>query len=272
MLPPFVDGAFLRSRREKVTLADVRWCPDGRPAAEGYRAGHLRDAVFVDLEAVCCGRIGGGRHPLPHPGDFAASMGALGIGDDDTVIAYDDSGGVMAARLVWMLRSIGHAAALLDGGMAAADEPLETGPGASRPERAFTQRPWPSTLLAGLEDVTNRENVVLDARDRARYEGTPHPLDRLPGHVPGARSVPCRENLDGEGRLLAETLLAGRFSRAGVGADTAPVVYCGSGVTACHDLLVLEHVGLGRGRLYPGSWSEYTEVDQRPRALGAEPG
>ncbi|MBS1883056.1 MAG: sulfurtransferase, partial [Actinobacteria bacterium] len=122
MIPPFVDAEWTREHLAEVVLVDSRWYADGGSGRDAYAAGHIPGAVFVDLDTALTGRVDagvGGRHPLAEPADFAAAMGALGIGDADTVIAYDDAGGVIAARLVWMLRVIGHEAALLDGGLAA---------------------------------------------------------------------------------------------------------------------------------------------------------
>jgi thiosulfate/3-mercaptopyruvate sulfurtransferase len=190
-------------------------------------------------------------------------MTGLGISDDDVVVAYDDAGGVVAARLVWLLRATGHQAALLDGGLGAYDGPLELAAPA-RSSAAFTARPWPSYLLADIEDACDPDNVVLDARDVDRYSGELEPVDPRAGHIPGAVSLPCRAYLDETGRFLAVDELRRRFAAAGVAADTdVPVVsYCGSGVTACHNLLALEYAGLGPGRLYPGSWSQYSATDR----------
>jgi thiosulfate/3-mercaptopyruvate sulfurtransferase len=197
---------------------------------------------------------------------FAEGMAAAGIGDGDTVIGYDDAGGVTAARLVWMLRATGHEAALLDGGLTAYDGELVRDQPA-RPPAVFTPRPWPADRLAGIDDATGGSFVVLDARERARFRGDTEPVDPRAGHIPGARSLPCRENLDAGNRFLPVAELRKRFESAGV-ADGAEVVsYCGSGVTACHNLLALEHAGLGLGRLYPGSWSQYSATD-RPAATG----
>src|SRR5919197_3734512 len=128
MIGPVVDVAWLREHLDRVVLADVRWYLDGRPGRAEYDRGHLPGAVFVDLDRVLAaeGTPAAGRHPLPEPDAFARGMSELGIGDRDTVVAYDDAGGVVAARLVWMLRAIGRDAALLDGGIGAWDGPLET--------------------------------------------------------------------------------------------------------------------------------------------------
>ncbi|SNS41902.1 thiosulfate/3-mercaptopyruvate sulfurtransferase [Geodermatophilus pulveris] len=272
MLPPVVDPAWLRVHGGGVVVADVRWYLDGRSGRAAYDAGHLPGAVFVDLDRWLAGppSPAGGRHPLPDPAVFAEGMAALGIGDDDTVVAYDDAGGVVAARLVWMLRVTGHAAALLDGGVRAWDGPLEQ----AAPDRApavFTPRPWPVERLAGVEDVLDPSGVVLDAREPARYRGDREPVDPRAGHVPGAVNVPCRGNLDGDGRFLPAAELRRRYAEAGVTGDGDVVVYCGSGVTACHDLLALEVAGLPAGRLYPGSWSQYSADPDRPVVVSDRP-
>jgi thiosulfate/3-mercaptopyruvate sulfurtransferase len=231
--------------------------------------------VFVDLDAdlAAPGSPDRGRHPLPEPEEFAAAMGRLGIGDDDTVVAYDDQGGVIAARLVWMLRVTGHDAALLDGGLAAWDGPLvsvaDDGVGDAAPA-TFTPVPWPAEALATMDEAGDPRRIVLDARDGERYRGESEPVDPRAGHIPGAHNVPTRGGLGPDGRLLAPDALRERFAAAGVGEGDAPIAYCGSGVTACHLLLSLEHAGLGPGRLYPGSWSQWSASD-RPAATGPNP-
>ncbi|WP_100500206.1 sulfurtransferase [Geodermatophilus chilensis] len=272
MLPPVVDVPWLHEHRGDVVLADVRWYLDGRSGRAAYDAGHLPGAVFVDLDRrlAAPAEPGAGRHPLPEPEVFAEGMAALGIGDGDTVVAYDDAGGVIAARLVWMLRATGHDAALLDGGIAAWDGLLEQD--AVEPAPAvFTARPWPAQRLAGTDDVLDPAAVVLDARDPERYRGDREPVDPRAGHVPGAVNVPCRANLDAYGRFLPVERLRATFAAAGVTADSDVVAYCGSGVTACHDLLALELAGLPPGRLYPGSWSQYSAAPDRPVAVGDRP-
>jgi thiosulfate/3-mercaptopyruvate sulfurtransferase len=132
----------------------------------------------------------------------------------------------------------------------------------------FTPRPWPAHRLAELADAVDPARVVLDARDAARFRGDLEPIDPRPGHIPGARSLPCRDNLDADGRFLPVAALRERFRAAGVVDGEAVVSYCGSGVTACHNLIALEYAGLGTGRLYPGSWSQYSHVADRPAALG----
>jgi thiosulfate/3-mercaptopyruvate sulfurtransferase len=251
-----------------AVVCDVRFYLDGRDPRAAFGAGHIPGAVYVDLATALSGPsdAGLGRHPLPSPEAFAAELGALGIGDEDHVVAYDDLRGTIAARLVWMLRATGHDAALLDGGLAAYSGQLESGPVSPAPA-VFTPRPWPAERLATLEEAAGG-GVVIDARDGARFRGEVEPVDPRPGHIPGARNVPCRENLDESGRFLPVEQLRERFLAAGVIPGGDVVSYCGSGVTACHNLIALEHAGLGQGRLYPGSWSQYSATE-RPAATGA---
>jgi thiosulfate/3-mercaptopyruvate sulfurtransferase len=269
IVPAITDIRSIGEHASGVVFVDVRWYLDGRSGRAAYDAGHIPGAVFVDLDEVLAGAPSApaGRHPLPAPEVFAAGLGRVGIGDRDTVVAYDDAGGVIAARLVWLLRATGHPATLLDGGLAAWPGPLETDtPG--RPPTVFEARPWPEELLASPEDAADPANVVLDARDRERYRGELEPIDPRAGHIPGARSFPARVNLGPAGTLVEVDELRRRLGALGVERDTPVVSYCGSGVTACHTLLVLEHAGLGRGRLYPGSWSQWAADETRPVATG----
>jgi thiosulfate/3-mercaptopyruvate sulfurtransferase len=277
MIAPVVDQAWW-DRHEAdadVALADVRWYLDGRSGRAAYEGGHLRGAVFVDLERWLSGEGGPtvGRHPLPDPATFAAGMARCGIGDDTIVIAYDDAGGVIAARLVWMLRATGHEAALLNGGVTAYRGPLEKGSGsADRSPAAFTARPWPAEKLAGAAEAADRGNIVIDARDRNRYRGEQDPIDARPGHIPGAANLPCRENLAADGTFLPADELRRRFEESGVVEGSSVISYCGSGVTACHNLLALELAGFAPGRLYPGSWSQYSQMADVDVATGSAPG
>lgn len=257
-------------------MADVRWYPDGRSGRAAYEAGHVPGAVYVDVDSDLSGPPSGtgGRHPLPPPREFARALSSLGIGDGDTVIGYDDAGGAVAARLVWMLRITGHDSALLDGGLAAWPGALATGP-VSRPPASFTAVPWPEERLAGMDEVARvagSGGTVVDARAAERYRGEPHPLDPRPGHIPGARNLPHTGNLDpGSGGFLRPDRLRERFAAVGVGDTDVVIAYCGSGVTACHDLLALELAGLPPGRLFPGSWSAWASDPDRPAALGDRP-
>jgi thiosulfate/3-mercaptopyruvate sulfurtransferase len=250
----------------------VRYYLDGRSAHEAFDRGHLPGAVFVDMDTWLStkGAPADGRHPLPTPETFAEGMGRIGVSDTTPVVAYDDSGGTTAARLVWMLRSLGHPAALLDGGMLAYDGPLSTDEAVRQPG-SFTPRPWPGDRLATIDDASDPTRIVIDARDAARYRGETEPIDPIAGHIPGARNLPCRANVDDDGRFATPEALRARFAEAGITDGSTVVSYCGSGVTACHNLLALERAGLGQGRLYPGSWSQYSNTPDRDIAVGDEP-
>ena len=269
-----------------VVPCDVRWYLDGRSGRDAYDGGHLPGAVFVDLDQHLTSTLDTevgpevGRHPLPTPEAFARSMGALGIGPDDPVVAYDDAGGMAAGRLVWMLRVLGRPAALLNGGVAAWSGPLETSPTVRSPTVVPSQ-PWPTSAVASIEEVAEvattggAGELVLDARGAERYRGEVEPVDPRAGHVPGARNAPFAGNLEADGPraggFRSPGDLAARYEALGV-VDAADVIaYCGSGVSACHNLLAMEHAGLGRGRLFVGSWSQWSQSD-RPAAVGPEPG
>ena len=271
-VPPFVAIDGLDGLPGDVVLADVRWYLDGRSGREAYDRGHLPGAVFVDLETWLSAPPSpeGGRHPLPPPEVFAEGMRTLGIADDDTVVAYDDQGGVIAARLVWMLRASGHRAALLDGGLGAYPGDLST-QSPVRERSHFAVRDWPADLLLAADDLLRDGVIAVDARPRERFAGDEDPVDPRPGHVPGARSVPCRENVAADGRLLAADRIRENFAAVGVDANSVANVaaYCGSGVTACHNLLTMEHVGIGRARLYVGGWSAYSADPSRAVETGA---
>lgn len=269
MIDAVVTQDFLASHPDTVVV-DIRWYLDGRSGRAAYRAAHVTGAVFIDLDEVLAGAPSPerGRHPLPDPAVFAEGMSAAGIGDDAVVVAYDDAGGVIAARLVWLLRIIGCDAALLDGGLATYEGETQAGD-VHRARGRFTPRAWPSSALATIDEATGGNVLLIDARPRERFLGTsPDPVDPRSGHIPGARSVPCRENLTPEGRLHDRATLRDTYRAAGVTNADNSVVYCGSGVTACHNLLTMEWCGLGRGRLFPGSWSQYSHDPGRPVAVG----
>ena len=281
-----------------LRIADVRWslaAPGGGRAA--YTSAHLPGAVFVDLETVLAAPEGPGRHPLPDPAAFAAALAALGIGRGHRVVAYDDAGGTVAARLWWTLDALGHAGvAVLDGGLGAwrdAGLPLNANVPAHAPaEPVATPGPgvdWPRTIDRPTLAARLREVRILDARAPERYRGEIEPIDRVSGHIPTAVSLPTSELLRGDGRFLAPEALAARFAVAGVtdrsgadiaarsvggavGAEVGPVVVsCGSGVNACHLALAMREAGLADPLLYPGSYSDWTRSGM-PIAVGAEPG
>jgi thiosulfate/3-mercaptopyruvate sulfurtransferase len=260
--------------RPDLAVCDVRWYlsePD-RGRAE-FELAHLPGSVFVDLETDLSGGPGGGRHPLPTVDDFAGRLSRWGIGPDDTVVAYDATGGAIAARLWWMLRSIGHdRAAVLDGGYAAwvaAGLPTTDDVPARPPAHHPSADRWRGVVDADDVAAAGRAGTdVVDARAAARYRGEDEPIDPRAGHVPGARNLFHLDNLGDDGRHLAPERLAERFADLG----DAPIVYCGSGVTACHALLAMAVAGRDDGRLYPGSWSEWSGDPSRPLATGPDPG
>jgi thiosulfate/3-mercaptopyruvate sulfurtransferase len=197
-------------------------------------------------------------------------MSALGIGDGAIVIAYDDEGGVIAARIVWMLRVLGENAALLDGGLQIYEGPLATG-SESLPPAMFSLKPWPQSRLANIDEAVDPANLVLDARNRDRYRGENEKIDPRAGHIPGAVNIACRENLNPDGTFLLPYQIRERFEETGVREATDVISYCGSGVTACHNLLAMELAGLGQGKLFPGSWSQYSHAPGRPVSTGSQP-
>lgn len=254
-------------------LLDVRWNLGGPPALGEYEQGHLPGAVFVDLDTHLAAPPGaGGRHPLPDPFAFQAAMRALGVTATREVVVYDAGGGLTAARAWWLLRFHRHPAVrLLDGGLAAwtaAAQPLsQEDPVVTAGD--FMAHPGGMPLLdaQGAAEVAS-SGVLLDARARERYRGEVEPVDLVPGHIPGALSAPAADNLDRRGRLLLREALRVRFASAGIRPGVTVGAYCGSGVTAAHEVLALEVAGIPAA-LYAGSWSEWITDPRRPVATGA---
>jgi thiosulfate/3-mercaptopyruvate sulfurtransferase len=245
---------------------------------EKYLAGHIPGARYAHLDNDLSGARApsSGRHPLPDPDDFAACLGRLGIDADNYVVAYDDGGGAVAARLWWLLRWIGHTeTAVLDGGIAAWRKnggSLETGnpPWPKRIYRARAPREDWVVDTAQIEAELAAGAVLLDARARERYQGVREPIDAVAGHVPGAVNLPHSEALSSELTLLPRDRLRELF--AACGATTGNVIaMCGSGVTACQLLLAMEVAGFTPGKLYAGSWSEWIRSPERPIATGRSP-
>ena len=271
-LPPVVDAGWLVEHRDSVLVCDVRWYLDGRSGRAAYDRGHLPGAVFVDLDRVLAGPPSptAGRHPLPAPDEFASALGRLGLGQDQPVVAYDDAGGMVAARLVWMLRVLDQPAAVLDGGLAAWAGPLSFDL-VELPATSRSVLPWPASALAEADEVARHlqaGGVVIDARSPDRYRGDSEPIDPRAGHIPGAVNLPFAQNLD-QARFRTADELRARYSE--FRADAAAIVYCGSGVSACHDVLAMEQAGLGRPRLFVGSWSAWSADPERPAATGSAP-
>jgi thiosulfate/3-mercaptopyruvate sulfurtransferase len=274
-IPPIVTVDDLAAHPDAV-LADVRWYLDGRSGREAYESGHLPGAVFVDLERDLTRHDlppTEGRHPLPTPAAFAAAMSSLGIGDDSVVIAYDDTGGMTASRLVVMLRMIGHDAAVLDGGLAAWRGQLMTGAGATPEQLPFTPCEWPRHRLADADETARAaaspSGLAIDARPAQRFTGEVTLIDPRPGHIPGARSAPWSAAIDStSGRFLAKAELRAHYDELGATESDDVVAYCGSGVSACVNIVAMEHAGLPVPRLYPASWSGWSADPDRAIELG----
>jgi thiosulfate/3-mercaptopyruvate sulfurtransferase len=271
--------AELAARPSPPTLLDVRWRLGGPPGIDLYRAGHIPGAVFTDLDRDLAAPPGpGGRHPMPATADFEAAMRRAGVRDNQPVVVYDDADSTAAARAWWLLRYFGHRQVrVLDGGFAAwtaAGHPVQTGPPASAHAAGdFTASPGHLALLdADGAAALARTGVLLDARAGARYRGETEPVDPVAGHIPGAVSAPTAENVHKDGTFLPPADLARRFAALGVGADGDHAVgaYCGSGVTAAHEVLALTLAGIPAA-LYTGSWSEWITNPSRPVATGPDP-
>jgi thiosulfate/3-mercaptopyruvate sulfurtransferase len=261
-----------------LRVVDVRWYLDpARKGRDAYAAGHIPGAVFLDVDADLSAPGGGrgraiGRHPWPSAEQVSRIMDGAGIGRDTRVVAYDDQAGAVAARLWYLLRAHGHDdAAVLDGGIVkwmAEGRPVTTEV-PSVPAASFAARLRPGYVLTKA-DVLGRDAArpLLDARAPERYRGETEPVDLRAGHIPGARNAPFSGNLTAGAQpvFLPPAELRERY--AALGAEgAAPVVYCGSGVTACHDLLALHLAGLA-GSLYAGSWSEWSADESLPIETG----
>ncbi|MDT0378373.1 sulfurtransferase [Streptomyces sp. DSM 42041] len=255
-------------------LLDVRYVPGGPPGRPAYAEGHLPGAVYVDMDTELAAPVGPGtgRHPLPAPEVFGAAMRRAGVTADRPVVTYDGGLGWAAARAWWLLRWAGHPdVRVLDGGLPAWDGPLTK----DLPEPAEGDfAPVPGslpTLDADAAAELARRGALLDARAGERYRGEVEPLDPVAGHIPGALSAPTTATVTDRGTFRPAAELAAHFAALGVTPGTEVGVYCGSGVSAAHELLALAEAGIDAA-LYPGSWSEWTADPARPVATGPEAG
>ncbi|GHG45215.1 sulfurtransferase [Sinomonas cellulolyticus] len=270
------------SRGPRTVLLDVRWALGGPDGRAEYEAGHLPGAVFVDLETELAVPVApgspeesaGGRHPLPAREALEASARRWGINDGDTVVVYDATSGQAAARAWWLLRDAGIASVrLLDGGLAAwtrAGGRLETGTAAPVPGAVSLGEGRMQTIDAGAAAAFTEgatAGVLLDARAGERYRGEVEPVDPRPGHIPGATSAPTAENLAPDGTFLPADALREHFAALGAVPGRPVAVYCGSGVTAAHDVAALALAGIDAA-LYPGSYSQWSRDPSRPVATG----
>ncbi|MEO3811799.1 sulfurtransferase [Sphaerisporangium sp. B11E5] len=263
----------LRRRLGEVTLLDVRWRLVGPPGIESYREGHLPGALFCDLDHDLAAPPGpGGRHPLPSPEAFQTAMRRLGVSASRPVVVYDEADSTSAARAWWTLRYFGHPdVRVLDGGYRAwLDESLPVTKDVPPPPARgdFTAHPGGMPILTPEQAATLAEDgVLLDARAPERYRGETEPVDPVAGHIPGAISAPTTENVDPSGRFHPKEFLKERFNTLGAVPGLPVGTYCGSGVTASHQVLALTLAGLPAA-LYPGSWSHWITDPTRPIATG----
>jgi len=269
-----MDGAGAAGQR--TVLLDVRWALGDPHGHDHYLRGHIPGAVFVDLATELAGPAEPerGRHPLPPSEQFQASARRWGINDGDAVVAYDDSGNMAAARLWWMLRNAGFSSVyLLDGGLAAwraARFELAAGPEQPAPGNVTLSDGAMPAIDAGQAATWGQRGLLLDARAGERYRGEIEPVDPRAGHIPGAVSAPTTGNLRADGRFLAPAELRERFERLGYRDGVPTAVYCGSGVTAAHEIAALEIAGF-TAALYPGSFSEWCHAASNDVVTGPEP-
>ncbi|MFI9554607.1 sulfurtransferase [Nonomuraea endophytica] len=269
-MSPLITPAEVAELGDAVTLLDVRGGISGPSGIDRYREGHLPGALFCDLDADLAAAPGaGGRHPLPSAEHFQNAMRRLGVTRGKTVVVYDDAGSTIAARAWWCLRYFGHdQVKVLDGGLPAwdalglpivKDEPTAT-PG------DFTAVPGGMAVLTADEAASLASTgVLLDARSAERYRGEVEPIDPVAGHIPGAVSAPTTDNVTVDGRFLAASDLDARFTALGVTDGTPVGAYCGSGVTAAHEVLALNLAGYPAA-LYVGSWSNWVANPTHPIA------
>lgn len=270
MTSPLISASSLAQRLDAVAVLDVRYRQGGPSGRPEFEAGHVPGAAYVALDTELSGEPGGrGRHPLPETDTFLAAMRRAGVWQRGPVVVYDDWQGRAAARCWWLLRHHGHGdVRVLDGGWAAWQAEggaVETGPEGPRPAGDLVGAPGAMPVVDALSVMG--VSVLVDARAPARFRGETEPVDPVAGHVPGAVNVPSGDNLDETGCFRSTEELQEVYAGVGAKDGVDVAAYCGSGVTACHDLLALEVAGV-RAALYPGSWSEWVADPSRPVERG----
>lgn len=281
MTPMLVTPDWLNERLNdpNVRPVDVRWFLTERGRGrQDYLEAHIPGAAHLDIDQDLAGLPGQGpgRHPIPSVEAFAAAAGRAGIGPATHVVAYDASGGAYAARLWWLLRYFGHEnVSLLDGGWIewlARGHATESGEATVEPAQ-FTAHPR-AELAVNANDVEQLRHapnaLLLDARATERYEGRVEPVDKRAGHIPGAKSAPFVQNVREDGTFKTPEELRARFDALGAGEAEQVVAYCGSGVTAAHNVFALKLAGYPEPKLYEGSWSDWSSDPARPVATGSE--
>lgn len=258
-MDPLITVEELAASPERFHVCDLRWdLTDPDKGLATYESGHIPGAVFVDVDTDLAAPPGDrGRHPLPDVAEFASTLGRIGITPQTHVVVYDDMGGRIAARLWWMLRSIGHdRVQVLDGGYQAwvtAGYPISSGTVTTEPAHYPAPDGWSGVVTH--DQLTGR--TLIDAREAERYRGDVEPVDPKAGHIPGAINIPTSRNLEDDGRFRSAGTLAGVYSDL----VDKPVVSCGSGVTACHDALAMVVAGHDLPDVYVGSFSEWSRLD-----------
>jgi thiosulfate/3-mercaptopyruvate sulfurtransferase len=263
---PLLSATQLAERLASARVFDLRWSlTDPNHGVQAYLASHIPGAVFVDLDRDLSAREGHGRHPLPSVADFVETLGRLGVSREDDVVVYDDVSGAVAARMWWMLESIGHQRVrVLDGGFAAWVEmglPVEAG--TTTPEPKTYPRATGFTGVVHFDELEGR--ALADVRAAERYRGEVEPVDPKAGHIPGAVNYPITDNLEG-GLFRGGEALARRYREL----PEDGVIYCGSGVNACHTALALIVAGRPMPDVYVGSFSDWSQRDL-PVTTGPHP-
>ena len=257
-MQPLVTPSWLGDHLREVVVCDVRWyLADVGQGRREYTQGHIPGAVYFDVESDLTAESGPGRHPLPTREAFAETLRLAGISNDDHVVAYDNSGGAIAARLWWMLRWMGHErVSVLDGGIGAWSQL-----GGALSDEVPIRTPAAFRVGDALERAVDRQFVesegsaftLIDARAPERFQGLTEPVDAAAGHIPDAINIPFASNVE-DGYFLSATDLADKY------ADTPTIAYCGSGVTACHTILAFHIAGMASPLLYEGSWSDWASA------------
>lgn len=271
-MSPLISAAVLDDLLGQVTLLDVRYRTSGPSGIAAYVEAHVPTAIYVDLDTALAAAPGEqGRHPLPEADQFAQAMRRVGVFNDRPVVVYDDWEGRAAARAWWLLRHFGHSdVRVLDGGLARwIDAGGATDDGMRLPVTGDFEVRSASSGVIEVDDVLGfaQQEVLIDARDPERFAGKVEPIDPVAGHIPGAVNVPTGTNLRADGTFRSGAEIVALYSASGVEPGSQVGVYCGSGVTAAHDILALAHAGVDAA-LYPGSWSEWVADPSRPVATG----
>ncbi|MFD8769018.1 sulfurtransferase [Microbacterium oxydans] len=260
-----------------VRVIDVRWRLD-RPDAghDDYLSGHIPGAVFaaLDTELATHGEAAEGRHPLPSTATLQDAARRWGVRSGDTVVAYDDYKGIAAARAWWLLRQAGVDVRVLDGGIRAwraEGFDIATDDVSPEPGDVVLDPIGDDALSIDEAAAFPASGVLIDARAADRYRGDSEPFDPVGGHIPGARNLPEPVHFDADGKILDRETILATFAEVGVTPGTPVAAYCGSGVTAAHTALVLHEVGI-EAKVFPGSWSQWSNTPGRPVAVGDQPG